>query len=280
MDRNARSVMSAALLVLVTGCAADNPLLGVGQEVMNVAGALVQGGNVANATGAQRSRPMVSTRKVSSGNPGRLYSGYMRDSAGDQFLVFLTLLDGTYSHISYPSVQCASNLRPLPRYLAGRNTDAMVFDEFLYFDSSKRCAASERVEVIELDRGGYRLRTYSRGGISSEGTLLPAVTPVPDAMEGVWEAKGRQYGSRTTIRVHLAQDGQSYTEIQYRDCEAISRFAFQDSEQFLVAGYQEPTECDPGGYVVYEMTNSNAITRTSYSPSGATNSQISMTKAD
>lgn len=280
MVRNAWRVSTAALLVLLGGCAADNPLLGVGQEMAKVAGALVQGGGSSNASGTQRTRPMVSTRKVSSGNPGGLYSGYMRDSAGDQFLVLLTLQDGIYSHVSYPNVQCASNLRALPSYLNARSSKSKVFDEFLYFDTHQRCGASERVEVTALDRGAYRLRTYSRGRISSEGTLQPAVVPVPDAMEGVWEAKGQQYGSRATIRVHLAQDGVSYTEFLSRGCESQSRMAFQDSEQFLVAGYHEPTECDDGGYVVYEMTNSNAITRTAFTPHGEERSKVMLTKID
>ncbi len=280
MVRNAWSVCSAALLVLLAGCAADNPLLGVGQEVAKVAGALVKGGGGSNASGTQRSRPMVSTRKVSSGNPGRLYSGYMRDSAGDQFQVFLTLQDGIYSHVSYPNVQCASNLRALPSYLAGRGSKAKVYDEFLYYDTHQRCAASERVEVTSLDRGAYRLRTFSSGRISSEGTLQPAVVPIPDAMEGVWEAKGQQWGARATIRVHLAQDGVSYAEFEQHGCESESRLAFQDSEQFLVAGYHEPTECVAGGYVIYELTNSNAITRTAYAPRGEETSRVTLTKVD
>jgi hypothetical protein len=280
MVRNAWSVCSVALLVLLSGCAADNPLLGVSEEVAKVAGALIIGNGANTSARGQRSTPMVSTRKVSSDNPGRLYSGYMRDGAGDQFLVLLTLHDGIYSHVSYPQVHCASNLRALPSYLAGQNSKAKVFDEFLYFDTHKRCGASERVEVTSLNHGAYRLRTYSRGRISSEGILQPAVVPVPDAMEGVWEAKGQQWGARARIRVRLAQNGLSYTEFEQHGCESRSRLAFQDSEQYLVAGYHEPTECDAGGYVVYELTNRQAITRTAYAPGGETTSQITLKKVD
>lgn len=280
MVRNAWRTCCAMVLVLLGGCAGDNPLLGAGQEVAKLAAAQVLGGGGINTSRNQWAGPMVSTRKVSAGNPGGLYSGYMRDSDGDQFLVLLTLQDGNYSHVSYPKVQCASNLRALPNYLNARSSKSTVFDEFLYFDTHRRCRASERVEVTTLDRGEYRLRTYSRGRISSEGTLQPAVVPVPDAMEGVWEAKGQQYGSRVTIRVHLAQDGVSYTEFLSRSCESQSRMAFQDSEQFLVAGYHEPTECDDGGYVVYEMTNSNAITRTVFTPHGEERSKVMLTKID
>jgi hypothetical protein len=265
-----------ALLVLIQGCAVDSPMLELGQGVVKVAESMARGKSALtrDLSQAQGDRPAVSTRHVSPGNPGNLYGGYVR-SGNARYLVMLTLQEGRFSHATYPGLQCATNLRAM----FGSSRRVQAFEEFVYYDTNGQCSASDRVELREGERGGYYLRTYSGGRITGEGLLSPMVVPVPDSMVGAWKSVDGYSRLGGELQVVFAQDGLSYTDFDLARCKARSLMSYQDSGRLLVAGYQEPTQCDNGGYVVFEMVRQNLLQRTTYAPNGETTSQVMLSRA-
>jgi hypothetical protein len=219
----------------------------------------------------QGDRPLVSTRRVSKGNPGALYGGNVRSASG-QYVVLVTVLPGRLSHATYPTLQCASNL-----HLAGGTSNHVLgYRESVYLDSQGQCAASERVELTEADDGRYRFRTYSRGSVTSEGMIVPTVVPVPDAMVGTWQTTAAQKSSKEFIRVVLAQDGSNYTDFNVSRCTDRSLMAYEDSGRTMVSGYQEPSKCDNGGYVVFQQRADDVIERIAHAPDGTVTSKVAL----
>ena len=285
MNRHSSLPLTLLLALLLSGCGTNSTLSGIGEEAADVAGKLILGlpgsddDSFQGSASTRRSvtpkmdRPMVRTRCVSEGNPGDLYMGAVRTSGGS-YTVMLTLLDGRFSHASYPDLACASNLKAVRSYYG----DAMTFIEHVYEDAEGQCVPSEQIAVKPQRDGSLMLRTMSGGVVTGEGSLRPAVVPVPDNLVGDWEAElgGKYGGPRSMILVRLAQDGESFAEFNDNYCSGRSRFAFMTSGSMNLAGFQEPTECDDGGMVSYQLVNRNMLERRTYSPDGRVTSSVRM----
>lgn len=288
MNRHASLTIPLVLAFLLSGCGTNSPLSSIGDGAAEMAGKVLLGlpsdgeasGQRSTSTSARTNtrsadRPMVRTRRVSPGNPGDLYTGQVRTANGG-YTVMLTLLDGRFSHASYPDVACASNLKAVRSYYG----DSMTFVEHVYEDAEGQCVPSEQLAVKPQRDGSVLLRTISDGQVTGEGSLRPSVVPVPDNLVGDWEAElgGKYGGPRSTIYVRLAQDGESFTEFEDNYCSGRSRFAFMTSGSMSLAGFQEPTECDDGGMVSYQQINRNMLERRTYTPDGRVASSVRMAR--